>query len=364
MRPAIAVGAGLISAALLTLALSGWQLPSDSWRTPLVAGAVAFGLLATWAAFASRRRDADRVDGTEIELRAIQSASPSATQNVAGRDLHQHIYSGPGQPTPSGPRAEVELRAIPHAIEPWACWFHVLASTTTDAIANNARVSVAHRGATVGPEIWQWAGGDKTTQLRRTGTRIPLVVGGLRQSNTPLSVGWFIQPGQWHLTPLAQSAIGRHLTFFASGARNVFDVTVSWEEDGVERHETQPFELRFWKRIATHPRFIRFGDRPSHIDQAGGLTEQRDDGIDLRNEGQAAPNYMVSQWIDRVTLWQDETASIIGEVSTTDANFFSTVNVFSPASFEGVMTPQHRATLQKLHEQIVRLEKYMRAGSL
>lgn len=266
------------------------------------------------------------------------------------------------------PRAEVDLRAAGNLpSEPWLRWFHIIAVTTTDVIAGGARVSVLHRRYGAVSESWRWQGGSEIAEIRRVGVRIPLIVGALRDPNVPTSVGWWITRGNWYLTPLAHLTLGRHVTYFAPSARNVFDVTVSWDEDGQERAELAAFELRFWREMASEPRFIRVGDRPTVDDQIGGLTELRDAGVALRNEGMIlGPVGNVTHWIGRVRQWAEETRDLISEVSTRDANFFYTLNTFMPAGFDdvAVQSPEHLLNLRCLHEQIQRLQTFMRTGAL
>jgi len=263
------------------------------------------------------------------------------------------------------PRAEVALRVGGNgASEPSVRWYHVAAATGTDIAAPKARLSVAVRGEQVRAERWQWQTGAGAVDLTQAGARIPIVIGGVRESAEPIASGWVVPFKNWYLTPNASSAVGSFLAPFIAGVRHVFDVTVSWEERRVAQSSSASFELRFWREPTSEPRFIRIGDRPSYRDQVGGLGELRDRGTALRKEGMMLPLAALGVWLGRVDSWTSETRSLIAEVSTADSEYFWALKNFDAPLFEGVRLhdERHRQALRALHERLVRLQFFMRPG--
>src|SRR5438132_10456455 len=194
-------------------------------------------------------------------------------------------------PPVAPPRAEVTLLVGGNgASDPAVRWYQVAAATLTGVAAPKARLSVAVRGERVGAERWQWQTGDGAIDLMQTGARIPIVIGGVRESaEPPTASGWVVPFKNWFLTPNASSGLGPFLAPFIAGVRHVFDVTVSWSEKGVAQTSSASFELRFWREPTSEPRFIRIGDRPSYRGQVGDLQELRDKGTALRKEGMMLP---------------------------------------------------------------------------
>ena len=261
------------------------------------------------------------------------------------------------------PKAEVTLRAGGNkAAEHWVRWFHVEAATTNDVPAAGARVSVIVRGEHAGGETWQWQDGSRAVKLTRSGARIPLVIGGIKESTQPLLVGWTVPFRNWYLTPAAGSTVGRFLAPFIAGFRHTFDVSVAWKEGGAEQCAAASFELRFWREPTSEPRFMRIGERPSYRDQVGGLSELRDKGVALRKEGMLLPPATLNVWLGRVEAWATETRELIAEVSTADSDYFWTVKTVQAPSFEGVRVhdERHRQALRALHERLTRLQNFIR----
>src|SRR5256885_8717711 len=222
-------------------------------------------------------------------------------------------------PPAAPPRAEVALLVGGNgASEPSVRWYQVAAATLTGVAAPKARLSVAVRGEQVGAERWQWQTGDDAVDLMQTGARIPIVIGGVRESAEPLGSGWVIPFKNWYLTPNAISAVGPFLAPFIAGVRHVFDVTVSWKEKGVAQSSSASFELRFWREPTSEPRFLRVGDRPSYRDQVGGLSELHEKGTALRKEGMMLPLASLGVWLGRVASWTAATPVLIPEVLTAE----------------------------------------------
>src|SRR3989475_1145069 len=238
-------------------------------------------------------------------------------------------------PPAAPPRAEAALLVGANAAsEPPVRWYHVAAATLSGVTAPKARISVAVRGEEVRAERWQWQTGEDAVDVMQTGARIPIVIGGVRESAEPLRSGWVIPFKNWYLTPNAISAVGPFLAPFIAGVRHVFDVTVNWEEKGVAQSASASFELRFWREPTSEPRFMRIGDRPSYRDQVGGLGELRDRGAALRKEGMMLPLASLGVWLGRVVSWTSETRSLIAEVSTADSDYFWTLKTFDAPLFE------------------------------
>jgi len=262
------------------------------------------------------------------------------------------------------PRAEVTLLVGGNgASDPAVRWYHVAAATLTGVAALKARLSVAVRGERVGAERWQWQTGDGAIDLMQTGARIPIVIGGVRESaEPPTASGWVVPFKNWFLTPNASSGLGPFLAPFIAGVRHVFDVTVSWSEKGVAQTSSASFELRFWREPTSEPRFIRIGDRPSYRDQVGGLGELRDKGTALRKEGMMLPLAALGVWLGRVDSWTTETRALIAEVSTADSDYFWALKNFEAPLFEGIRMhdERHRQALRELHERLIRLQFFMR----
>jgi hypothetical protein len=263
------------------------------------------------------------------------------------------------------PKADVTLLVGGNgASEPSVRWYQVAAATITSVAAPKARLSVAVRGEQVGAERWQWQTGDGAVDLTQTGARIPIVIGGIRESAEPLASGWVVPFKNWYLTPNAISAMGPFLAPFIAGVRHVFDVTVRWEERRVAQSSSASFELRFWREPTSEPRFMRIGDRPSYRDQVGGLGELRDKGTALRKEGMMLPLAALGVWLGRVDSWTSETRALIAEVSTADSDYFWALKNFDAPLFEGVRLhdERHRQALRELHERLIRLQFFMRSG--
>ena len=262
------------------------------------------------------------------------------------------------------PRAEVTLLVGGNgASDPAVRWYQVAAATLTGVAAPKARLSVAVRGERVGAERWQWQTGDAAIDLMQTGARIPIVIGGVRESaEPPTASGWVVPFKNWFLTPNASSGLGPFLAPFIAGVRHVFDVTVSWSEKGVAQTSSASFELRFWREPTSEPRFIRIGDRPSYRDQVGGLEELRDKGTALRKEGMMLPLAALGVWLGRVDSWTTETRALIAEVSTADSDYFWALKNFDAPLFEGIRMhdERHRQALRELHERLIRLQFFMR----
>ena len=269
-------------------------------------------------------------------------------------------------PPVAPPRAEVALLVGGNgASEPSVRWYHVAAATLTGVAAPKARISVAVRGEEVRAERWQWQTGDAALDLMQTGARIPIVIGGVRESaEPPTASGWVVPFKNWFLTPNASSGLGPFLAPFIAGVRHVFDVTVSWSEKGVAQTSSASFELRFWREPTSEPRFIRIGDRPSYRDQVGGLGELRDKGTALRKEGMMLPLAALGVWLGRVDSWTTETRALIAEVSTADSDYFWALKNFDAPLFEGIRMhdERHRQALRELHERLIRLQFFMRPG--
>lgn len=260
------------------------------------------------------------------------------------------------------PRADVALRVDGNgASDPSVRWYHVAAATSTDVAARKAHVNVAVRGEQVGAKSWEWQSG-AIADVTQAGVRVPLVIGGVRESIEPIGSGWVVPFKNWYLTPNAISALGPFLAPFIAGFRHVFEVTVSWDERGIAQSASASFELRFWREPTSEPRFIRIGDRPSYRDQVGGLGELRDRGTTLRKEGMMLPLAALGVWLGRVVSWTSETRALIAEVSTADSDYFWTLKTFDAPLFEGVRLhdDRHRQALRELHERLVRLQFFMR----
>jgi hypothetical protein len=272
------------------------------------------------------------------------------------------------EPAPSvaPPRAEVMLLVGRNgASEPAVRWYHVAAATGTHVAAAKARVSVTVRGEQVHAEHWRWQTGDRAVDLTQTGARIPIVIGGVRESAEPVGAGWVVPFKNWYLTPNAVSALGPFLAPFIAGFRHVFDVTVSWDERGTAQSSSASFELRFWREPTSEPRFMRVGERPSYRDQVGGLGELRDKGTALRKEGMMLPLASLGVWLGRVDSWTSETRALIAEVSTADSDYFWTLKSFEAPLFEGVRMhdERHRKAMRELHERLTRLQFFMRPAA-
>jgi hypothetical protein len=264
------------------------------------------------------------------------------------------------------PRAEVALRVDGNgASDPAVRWYHVAAATSTDVAARKAKLSVAVRGEQVGAERWQWQTGDGVIDLTHTGARIPIVIGGVRETAEPIASGWIVPFKNWFLTPNAISAVGPFLAPFIAGVRHTFDVTVRWDERGSAQSSSASFELRFWREPTSEPRFMRIGDRPSYRDQVGGLGELRDKGTALRKEGMMLPLAALGVWLGRVDSWTSETRALIAEVSTADSDYFWALKTFNAPLFEGVRLhdDRHRQTLRELNERLIRLQFFMRPAA-
>jgi hypothetical protein len=301
-------------------------------------------LLGLILARAPRRRD---------ETAVFRDAHPVATQDVGVE---------PAAPV-APPRAEVTLRVGGNgASESSVRWYHVAALTTTDVAARKAQLRVAVRGEQVGAERWRWQPGDQVVDLTPAGARIPVVIGGVRESAELIRSGWVVPFKNWYLTPNAGSALGPFLAPFIAGFRHVFEVTVSWTEGGIAQSTSASFELRFWREPTSEPRFMRIGDRPSYRDQVGGLGELRERGAALRKEGMLLPLPALNVWLGRVDSWTSETRALIAEVSTADSDYFSALKSFEAPLFEGVRMhdERHRRALRELHERLVRLQFFMR----
>ncbi len=266
-------------------------------------------------------------------------------------------------PPVAPPRAEVTLLVGGNGASDLSVrWYQVAAATLTGVAAPKARLSVAVRGEQVGAERWQWQTGDDAVDLMQTGARIPIVIGGVRESAEPIGPGWVVPFKNWFLTPNATSGLGPFLAPFIAGVRHVFDVTVSWKEKGVAQSASASFELRFWREPTSEPRFIRIGDRPSYRDQVGGLGELRDKGTALRKEGMMLPLAALGVWLGRVDSWTTETRALIAEVSTADSDYFWALKNFEAPLFEGIRMhdERHRQALRELHERLIRLQFFMR----
>ena len=259
-------------------------------------------------------------------------------------------------------QAEVTLRAAGNvASEPWVRWYHVEAATATDVAARGARITVAVRGEHVGAERWRWQNAERV-DLRQAGSRIPLVIGAIKESAQPISVGWAVPYKNWYLTPSGSAALGRFLAPFIAGFRHVFDVTVSWSEGGVERTSDASFELRFWREPTSEPRFIRLGERPSYRDQLGGFVELRDRGAALRKDGLLLPVSTLNVWLGRVETWTREARDLIAEVSVADSDVFAKLGIKDAPMFEGIRLhdDRHRLALRGLHVRLDHLSRFIR----
>ena len=305
--------------------------------------------------------------GIGLLLLGIVMAGARRPRDVPPASLDGEAGVAVLEPAPpvAPPRAEVMLRVDGNgASEPSVRWYHVAAATTTAVAAAKARLSVAVRGEQVGAERWQWQTGEGVIDLTQAGARVPIVIGGVRESAGPLGSGWVVPFKNWYLTPNATSAVGPFLAPFIAGVRHVFDVTVNWSERGVPQSSSASFELRFWREPTSEPRFIRIGDRPSYRDQVGGLGELRDRGTALRKEGMMLPVASLGVWLGRVVSWASETRALIAEVSTADSEYFWTLKNFDAPLFEGVRLhdDRHRQALRELHERLIRLQFFMRPG--
>ena len=135
MPRAIEIGGGLVTAALVGVALTGWQVPEE-WRPWLFVLAVVFGAITIWAASGRRGESGGpgtiataTTKGPNSPAQAAAQSGHGNTQNVAGRD----IYVGPPLPTRVA-RARVRINAMDNgASERGARWFHLRAFTTTSA---------------------------------------------------------------------------------------------------------------------------------------------------------------------------------------------------------------------------------------
>jgi hypothetical protein len=308
----------------------------------------------------------DATDAVVSVVLALSDGGPVVSVRQAGGQTARNIFNI-GSPHRAS-AADVELYSIGNtATEEWARWYHVAARTTSDSVAEHARVSVVHQRRSITSEQWRWQGGEATADLRRTGTLIPLVAGGLRQTARSLAVGWYVAEGCWYLTPLAHQGPGRFFGAFAPDERHLFDVTVSWIEEGSERQAIASFELRFWKNRSSEPRFLRVGQRPTYMDQAGGLGELRDAGVALRNRGGALPSpSAVDGWGSEVGRWSDEVESLISEVSPSEGSMFRTLNTFDVVQFPSarVHGDRHLLQLQVVHEKVARLTRFMTSGRI
>ena len=248
------------------------------------------------------------------------------------------------------------------AAEPWVRWYHVEAATTGDVAAAKARVSVAVRGEQIAAEPWQWDGGSSAVDLRQSGVRIPLVIGGVEESAQPTAAGWVVPFKNWYLTPSGPAALGRFLAPFISVFRHVFDVTVTWNEGRDEQSASASFELRFWREPTSEPRFVRLGDRPSYRDQSGGLAELHARGVVLRNEGMMLPSASLGAWLGRAETWTREARDLIAEVSLADSDYFLKPASADAPLFEGIRVhdDRHRHALRGLHERLNRLQSFIR----
>lgn len=301
-----------------------------------------------------------------LDLENVDDAVTRAMRQLTAWNLPR--ASTPQDQAASGDRhAEVELRGLGNgASEHWVRWFQVDAQTTNSAIAYDAQVTVSQRGVSKVPEQWLWQGAAPLVDLRSTGARIPLVIGGMADSAQPLAVGWWVSKNSWYLTPEGHRKIGRFIAPFIPNARHVFDVVVTWIESKAERKTSAAFELRFWKQPESEPRFIRIGDRPTFKDQLGGLSEQHARGVALRNEGETIKATALADWNSRIQTWTDETLTIINEAAPDQAVFFRTLNTFVPRAFDGVI-PQgenHLPELRVIHERLNRLQKFIRSGEI
>src|SRR5205814_9553171 len=107
-------------------------------------------------------------------------------------------------PSVAPPRAEVAwLVGGNGASEPSVRWYHVAAATLTGVTAPKARISVAVRGEEVRAERWQWQTGEDAVDVMQTGARIPIVIGGGRESGEALGAGGVIPCTNWDRTPNA-----------------------------------------------------------------------------------------------------------------------------------------------------------------
>ena len=276
---------------------------------------------------------------------------------------HVGVLEPPAPVAP--PRAEVLLLVGGNgAPEPSVRWYSVAAATTTAVTAPKAQITIAVRGEQAAAP-WQWQAGDRRVDLTQVGARIPLVIGGVKESAEPIASGWVVPFKNWYLTPNAISALGPFLAPFIAGVRHVFDVTINWQERGIAQSSSAAFELRFWREPTSEPRFIRIGERPSYHDQVGGLGEMRDKGTALRKEGMMLPLAALGLWLGRVDSWANETRAVIAEVSTADSDYFWALKNFEAPLFEGVRMhdERHRKAMRELHERLTRLQFFMRPGS-
>ncbi|MDQ2915519.1 MAG: hypothetical protein M3T56_20020 [Chloroflexota bacterium] len=346
MRRRIALA--LVVAGLLLIGLSFVEPPvTDASRPNLLY--VGIGVLLLGLATATLRRGPRR----EIDV------SAGGARHAAAADVS--VLEPPPAPV-APPRADVTLRVDGNgASDPSVRWYHVAATTGTDVAARKAHLGIAVRGEQAGTG-WQWQTGDRAVDLTQAGSRIPIVIGGVRESVEPIGPGWVVPFKNWYLTPNAVSAVGPFLAPFIAGFRHIFDVTVRWDERGIAQSSSASFELRFWGDPTSEPRFIRIGDRPSYRDQAGGLGELRDRGTALRKEGMMLPLTALGAWLGRVVSWTGETRSLIAEVSTADGDYFWALKAFNAPLFEGVRLhdDRHRQALRELHERLIRLQFFMR----
>lgn len=210
-----------------------------------------------------------------------------------------------------------------------------------------------------------WQGGERRVELRSTGARIPIAIGGMADATQPIAVGWWVPRRSWFLTPEAHRSRGRFVGV-SPNSRQTFKVSVTWLEDRAERLSESTFELRFWNNPESEPRFLRIGDRPTYRDQIGGLSEQHASGVALRNEGIAVDAVLAVSWRDRVNRWTDESLAIVNEASPDQAVFFRTLNNFEVVTFPNAIdrSDEHLLDLRVLHERLNRLQRFIRSGEI
>lgn len=351
MRSTITVACALVGPVLVGLSLLDPPVTEEYRLYVLGAGlgVILLGLILA-AATTMRRRPPRKIGEVEArrERRSVSVAQPAA--------------AAPAPPV--APTAEVALRPGGNgAAEPWVRWYHVEASATSEVVATKARVNVAVRGEQVAAEPWQWEGGSGVVEVRQTSVRIPILIGGVGESAQPTAAGWVVPFRNWYLTPSGPAALGRFLAPFIAGFRHVFDVTVTWKERGHEQSSSASFELRFWREPTSEPRFIRLGDRPSYLDQTGGLDELRARGVALRNEGMMLPSASFAAWLGRVETWTREAKDLIAEVSLADSDYFLKPASADAPLFEGIRVhdDRHRQALRGLYERLNRLQRFIRS---
>ena len=299
-------------------------------------------------------------------VRTLRRRGPSEVAAVGDMPSTADVAVLEPAPPVAPPRAEVTILLGGNAAsEPRVRWYQVAAATGTHVAAKKARVNVSVRGEQVGAEHWQWLTGERAIDLTQTGARVPIVIGGVSDSSDPLASGWAVPFKNWFLTPYATSTLGPFLAPFIAGVRQVFDVSVCWDERGVEQRSAASFELRFWREPTSEPRFMRLGDRPSYRDQIGGLGELRDKGMALRKEAMMLPLASLGVWLGRVDSWTSETRALIAEVSTADSDYFWALKNFEAPLFEGVRIhdERHRKALRELHERLIRLQHFIKPGT-